>query len=657
MSGTGGQQIVSLESGYVMVRQIGRGNFGEVWLSEAPGGVEVALKLVAIPSGHRIKQTELRSLDLMKRLRHPFLLQVQAFWVSEEQITIAMELADQSLRDSAAEHGDQGMPHGELLRLMLEAAEGIDYLHREHVVHRDIKPENLLVLKGHIKVADFGLARFLDESGLSIAATQVAGSPLYMAPEVWEGKPEFASDQYSLAMTYIELRLGRPPFASTSIVTLMQEHLHGQPDLSGLPEDEREVLRKALGKRPERRFGSCTEMVQTLQSAASLAAETPTSRTAQPYTWALLAVVPILMALVLGVVAWRLWTASLPHIDFPEKIVVEYGRRQTQQAISLAHSDQQIQSVSLAEPIEGLTVEYIPAVHSVQFQADVNTPLSSSQAKLLVTTGGGNFEKDITVDIVDSSYLKIPVRAMPAAGRPERIEVGDQIYYRRIDIPLPSGQRIEFTLIPRQQLADPPTFYLMTREVTNGCYAEFVNEQDAELKANSAWQLGALAGTELLGVDGKFSDYPVVQVTADEAHRFAQWLGGLLPSTGQWDKAAGANDRGDRLGPFVGDGERTCVARLETGPCPCGSSPDDVSPFGILDMAGNVSELTRNLLGSSLAVPLTQRLSSDRVIFRGNNYHSATPWMYEEGDGDAPSSLQYDEHHPAVGFRVAIEML
>lgn len=652
-----GSQIVSLESGYVMVRQIGRGNFGEVWLSEAPGGVEVALKLVDIPSGRRIKQTELRSLDLMKRLRHPFLMQVQAFWVSEEQITIAMELADQSLRDCAAEYEPQGIPPGELLRLMFEAAEGIDYLHREHVVHRDIKPENLLLLKGHIKVADFGLARFMDESGLSIAATQVAGSPLYMAPEVWEGKPEFASDQYSLAMTYIELRLGRSPFSSTSIVTIMQEHLHGQPNLSSLPEAEQVVLRKALAKRPERRFGSCTEMVQALQRSVAPGVTQPASRAASPGTWALLVGLPLLMTCIFGLAAWRLWPTSQPYIDFPEKIAVEYGSRQSQHTISLAHSDQQIQSVRLAEPIEGLSVEYDPTKHAVQFQADVSAPVSSSPTRLLVATASGNFERELTIDIIDSSYLRIPERAIPAEGKVDRIEVDDRIYYRRIDMPLPSGQRIEFTLIPRERLADPPTFYLMTHEVNNGWYAEFANEQDAEFQANSAWQLGALAGTELLGVEGKFSEYPVVQVTADEAHQFAHWLGGLLPSTNQWDKAAGANERGDRAGPYLGDGQRVCVASLEAGPCPGGSSPDDQSPFLIWDMAGNVSELTRNLLGSSLTVPLAQRLSSDRVILRGNNYHSAAPWDYEEGDGDAPASLQYDEHSPAVGFRVAIEML
>ncbi|MEZ6149150.1 MAG: bifunctional serine/threonine-protein kinase/formylglycine-generating enzyme family protein [Pirellulaceae bacterium] len=652
------QQVKNLESGYVMIRQIGRGNFGEVWLSEAPGGVEVALKLVAIPSGRRVRQIELRSLDLMKRLRHPFLMQVQAFWVSEEQITIAMELADQSLRDRASEFGEQGIPLAELLRHMSEAAEGIDFLHREHVIHRDIKPENLLLLKGHIKVADFGLARFLDESGLNLVATQVAGSPLYMAPEVWEGKPVAASDQYSLAMTYIELRLGRPPFESSSIVTIMKEHLHGQPNLTGLPDAEQKVLLNALAKRPDRRFASCTEMVQALQSATSPASTAAGIQTSSTSARLWLFLLPMLMAVVVGLVAWSLWPAPpAPRIDFPERIIVEYGKRFTTQAVSLENSNDTIQSVKLTEPVEGLSVEYTSAEQAVQFHADVNAPVSSSSVKLLVATSSGELEKELTIDIVDPSTLKIPEHAVLAASEHERIEVDDRIYYKRIDIPLPNGQRIEFTLIPRARLADPPTFYLMTREVTNGWFAEFANQQGAEFNLNSAWQLGALAGTNPLGVDDKYSDYPVVQVTADEAHRFAQWLGGLLPSTSQWDKAAGALEREERVGPYLGDGEQVCVARLESGPCPGGSSSDDTSPFGILDMAGNVSELTRNLLGSKLTVPLAQPLDTDRVILRGNSYHSAVPWAYAEGDDDAPASLLYGEHSPAVGFRVVIEML
>ncbi len=650
---------MNLESGYVMVRQIGRGNFGEVWLSEAPGGVEVALKLVAIPSGRQVRQIELRSLDLMKRLRHPFLMQVQAFWVNEEQITIAMELADQSLRDRAAEFGEQGIPLGELLRHMFEAAEGIDFLHREFVVHRDIKPENLLLLKGHIKVADFGLARFLDESGLNLVATQVAGSPLYMAPEVWEGKPVGASDQYSLAMTYIELRLGHSPFASNSIVTIMQEHLHGQPNLTGMPDAEQKVLLKALAKRPDRRFASCTEMVQALQSANLPASNTAVGKASSSSTRLWLAVLPMLLAVAVGLVAWSLRPGPLAsRINFPEKIAVEYGKRIATHVISLANSNDKIQSVTLTSPVEGLTVRFSNAEQAVEFRADVNAPVSSTSVKLLVATSGGNLEKDLTINVVNPSNLRVPERAVLAAGEQQRIEtVDDRIYYQRIHIPLPSGQQIEFTLIPREGVADPSTFYMMTREVTNGWFEEFANRPNAESNVNPAWRLGAVAGTELLGVDGKYTEYPVVQVTADDAHKFAHWLGGLLPTVKQWDKAAGALESDRGVGPYLGDGEHVSFARLESGPCEGGASSDDMSPFGILDMAGNVSELTRELLGSSLEVPLAQPLSKDRVIIRGNNYHSAIPWTYQEGDDDAPASLPYDERGTAVGFRVVIEML
>ena len=74
------------------------------------------------------------------------------------------------------------------------------------MLHRDIKPENILLKKGYAKVADFGLAkRHLG----AIATGSFAGTPAFMAPEIWGGKVGKASDQYSLAFAYAELRLGR----------------------------------------------------------------------------------------------------------------------------------------------------------------------------------------------------------------------------------------------------------------------------------------------------------------------------------------------------------------------------------------------------------------------------------------------------------------
>ena len=90
------------------------------------------------------------------------------------------------------------------------AADGLDFLHSRRVFHRDVKPDNILLMNGHAKLADFGLARAQERVDTSVS---FAGTPVYMAPEVWRGKYRPESDQYSLAMTYAELRLGRRPSA------------------------------------------------------------------------------------------------------------------------------------------------------------------------------------------------------------------------------------------------------------------------------------------------------------------------------------------------------------------------------------------------------------------------------------------------------------
>src|SRR5262249_31345125 len=154
---------------------------GEVWRTQAPGGVLAAVKIIFRPVDHEAARQELEALELIKKLRHHFLLSTHAFWAFEDRLVIAMELADGRLRDrlkACQAEGEGGVRVEELLLYSRETAEALDYLHAKGVLHRDIKPENLLLAEGHVRVADFGLARL--HQTMRSANASGSGTPLYM---------------------------------------------------------------------------------------------------------------------------------------------------------------------------------------------------------------------------------------------------------------------------------------------------------------------------------------------------------------------------------------------------------------------------------------------------------------------------------------------
>ena len=103
----------------------------------------------------------------------------------------------------------------------------------------------------------------------ALASVSFAGTPAFMAPEMWAGKAANNSDQYSLAFTYAELRLGRRPLEGGDFVQVMTSALEGTPNLEGLSLAEQTVLRRALAKKPEDRYESCTDFVEALERAVS----------------------------------------------------------------------------------------------------------------------------------------------------------------------------------------------------------------------------------------------------------------------------------------------------------------------------------------------------------------------------------------------------
>jgi serine/threonine protein kinase len=261
--------------GYKLIERLGGGGFGEVWKCEAPGGLLKAIKFVygdlqtASPDGQRAEQ-ELKALSRVKTVRHPYILSLERYDIIDGQLLIVMELADRNLWDRFKEcrsQGLQGIPRDELMGIMEESAEALDLMNNQYgLQHLDIKPQNIFLIYNHIKVADFGLVKDLQ----GMTATVTGGvTPVYAAPETFDGFVSRFSDQYSLAIVYQELLTGQRPFAGTNVHQLIMQHVQGKPNLTSLPPEDQGAIGRALSKSPDERFPSCGELVRALKNARS----------------------------------------------------------------------------------------------------------------------------------------------------------------------------------------------------------------------------------------------------------------------------------------------------------------------------------------------------------------------------------------------------
>lgn len=256
--------------GYTLIDRLGAGGYGEVWRASAPGGLTKAVKFVFGQYNEKRAANELKALEKVLEVRHPFLLSLERIEVLEDRLVIITEVADASLKDrfdECVEAGEAGVPREELLGYLRDTADALDFLSQRHSLqHLDIKPENLLLLAGHVKVADFGLVKDLQNTQVSL----VGGlTPLYAAPEVFQGRPSKHSDQYSLAVLYQEMLTGRLPFPGATAAELTLQHLNDEPNLAALPDSDRYLVARALAKETDRRFSTCSEFVKALSGQTS----------------------------------------------------------------------------------------------------------------------------------------------------------------------------------------------------------------------------------------------------------------------------------------------------------------------------------------------------------------------------------------------------
>lgn len=255
-------------AGYTLCEQIGSGGYGEVWRADAPGGLSKAIKFVYGKLDEERANCELKALNRIKEVRHPFLLSLERIEVVDGQLVIITELADMSLKDrfhQCRESGLPGIPRDELIVYLRDAADALDYMSETHSLqHLDVKPENLLIVGGRVKVADFGLVREIADKTVSLLGGM---TPIYASPESFQGRPSRYSDQYSLAIVYQDMLTGILPFPGKSAVQLTSQHLHSRPRLTPLPAMDQAPIARALSKDPAERFSNCRELIEALVAA------------------------------------------------------------------------------------------------------------------------------------------------------------------------------------------------------------------------------------------------------------------------------------------------------------------------------------------------------------------------------------------------------
>lgn len=259
------QTDLSDVAGYRLEQRIGVGGFGEVWRAVGPGGFVKAVKILFGNLSGLQAETELKALNRIRDVRHPFLLSIERIEVVRGQVIVVTELADGSLdqryRDYVAS-GRRGIPRDELIGYLRDAADALDFMYEQHgLQHLDIKPENIMLQGNHAKVGDFGLTKSITAEGHSL----VNGfTPLYAPPELFEGRPSRGSDQYSLAIVYQMMLTGTPPFNGRTAAQLTAQHLRSAPDLSVLHPSDRPAVARALSKNPQTRYPSCRQFVDEL---------------------------------------------------------------------------------------------------------------------------------------------------------------------------------------------------------------------------------------------------------------------------------------------------------------------------------------------------------------------------------------------------------
>jgi eukaryotic-like serine/threonine-protein kinase len=259
--------------GYRILRRLGEGGMGKVYLAQPEGGGEpVAIKVLppqkAASEEQALKRFR-REMDLSQRVKHPNLAETLDVGRDGDVHYMILEYV-RGLSLYQMIRGQAGGPFRvpDAARFFVQVLDGLDAAHRVGLIHRDIKPSNLMVTpEGNAKILDLGLARLLGEEGALTRPNVVIGTLDYASPEQLgdAARADQRSDLYSVGCTLYFTLVGHPPFEGGDVVNKIFKQRMDDPEplervVRGVPSAFATIVRKLMNKVPDDRYQSCHEL-------------------------------------------------------------------------------------------------------------------------------------------------------------------------------------------------------------------------------------------------------------------------------------------------------------------------------------------------------------------------------------------------------------
>lgn len=536
---------------YHIIEQLGQGGMAVVYRAyDTTLDCNVAIKFIRMEklTPENSEKTRARfKIEAKKtaKLLHPNIVPVTDYGIHEGVPYLVMRYipGGRTLKSLLG----KPIPYFEAIKLIIPIAQALAVAHANHIIHRDVKPSNILLTAENIPMlSDFGIAKVLEteedtQDGLT-ATGMVIGTPEYMAPEQWEGKPvDGRADIYALGVVLYEMITGRPPFKADTVPATMVQVLRDplprpKQFVANLPDQIEQILYKALTKNPENRFQEMTDFVVSLSTLPTEMSENGNIKRKQLLVWN---GGIILAGIIFGIILLSSNKSIIPALRTETGLKDKFDATSTMTnafpviTTTIVATETQSLGVgsSMTSPRDGMALMYIPV-------GTFSMGLTDSEVNTLM-----NYCSECTL--------------------------GDFVASR-----------------PAHPVQLTKSYWIYKTEVSNAEYQICVNSGTCSLPSKfSSETRDSYFYNEI------YANYPVVWVNWDQANTYCKWAGGRLPTEAEWERAARGDD--GRLYPWGNEPPNTNLANINKtfgDTTAVDAFQDGASPYGVLNMSGNVWE-------------------------------------------------------------------